>query len=408
MCWSGFLRTEKLADMSNLRGFTSFIRLGRSWWAMAACAVVATCASAAPVTFVFTSDVHFGITRGSFRGETNVGSPAVNAAMVQAINGVSAAKLPADGGVNAGGLVGAVEFMVITGDLTSRQELYPIRIQSAATSWAQFESGWIKGLALKDSRGAPTALLLVPGNHDVSNAIGAPSKMLPATDATALAEIYNRMMHPAAPRTKDSYAYATDKIYFSRDVGGAHCIFLTMWPDSVARAWIEADLKSVPADVPVFLFCHDPPAVDARHFTNPNGKHDINGTDKFENVLADIYSGSVTAPGEGKPDGSTAVEQRALAAFLKKHRNIVGYFHGHLNWTEFYTWKGPDGDLELRVFRADSPMKGKFSGKDEKKLSFQVVAFDTATHRLTARECLWNAGAALAWGDSTTVAIAVP
>ena len=388
-------------------------RVGFRWATAALGLAWAVAATAAPVTFVFTSDVHFGITRANFRGETNVAAPVVNAALVRAVNSVSAAVLPADGGVRAGQTVGPVDFAVITGDLANRQELYPIHIQSATASWADFRAGWIDGLALKTAAGGATPLLFVPGNHDVSNAIGSPSKLLPATDPTSLVEIYNRMMRPAEPRTKETYRYATDKVYFSRDFGGAHCVYLTIWPDSKARAWIEADLKTVPAGEPVFIFCHDPPAVDARHFTNPYGAHDINSRDKFENVLDDIYADAApAAEGDRKPDGPTVIEQRALAAFLKAHPAIVGYFHGHTNFTEFYTWKGPDGDLALAVFRADSPMKGNVSGKDERKLAFNVVAYDVAAGRLTARECLWNtsadASAGLTWGASATVGIKVP
>ena len=58
-------------------------------------------------------------------------------------------------------------------------------------------------------------------------------------------------------------------------------------------------------------------------------------------------------------------------------------------------------------------MKGKYSGKDESKLSFQVVTFDAAKGQLTSRECLWNARGAedsdttpVAWGESRTVSLA--
>jgi hypothetical protein len=261
---------------------------------------------------------------------------------------------------------------------------------------------------LRDPRGQATPLLLVPGNHDVSNAVGSPGGLLPETDATALAEIYNRMLHPATPRTKDTFRFASDKIYFSRDFGGAHCIFLSIWPDSFAREWMEKDLKRVPATTPVFLFAHDPPKGEARHFTNPNGKHDVNARDKFENVLSEIF------PGGSDPDGSTKVAQRAFGKFLHAHRNIVGYFHGHSNWTEFYTWKGHDGEVSLSSFRSDSPMKGRVSGPDESRLAYQVVTYDVAAGRLTARECRWNAAGAAStpatpvkWGESTTVSIRV-
>jgi hypothetical protein len=336
----------------------------------------------------------------------------VNAAMVQKINRLPATRLPQDGGLRAGEPIGGVDFVVITGDLTNRQELYPVHIQPAAVSWAQFKSCFIDGLALRNARGEPTPLLLVPGNHDVSNAIGAPTTLVPATDDTSLVEIYNRMMHPAVPVTRADYDYARDRVTYARDFGGVHCIFLTMWPDSFARAWIDRDLDHVPAAEPVFLFCHDPPEIDARHLINPYGRHDINPRDAFENLVSDVYADGDTATHNAKPDGQTIVEQRALAAFLRRHRNIVGYFHGHENWNQVYTWKGPDGDLALNVFRVDSPMKGK-TAKTERQLSFQVVVFNAGEQRLTDRECLWNASGAadgpsvpVAWGESHTVSLA--
>lgn len=363
-------------------------------------------ADAAAVTFVFTSDLHFGLNRGYFRGAANVPAPTVNTALARKINSLRATTLPADGGLRAGEKIGPVDFVVVTGDLANRQELYPLHIQSAAVSWAQFEQSFAQVLTLKDAAGRPSPLLLVPGNHDVSNAIGSPSKLLPERDASSMAGIYNRMMQPASPRTNDTYRYETDRIQCSRDIGGAHLVFLTMWPDSVARAWIEQDLAKVPSSTPVFLFCHDQPDLDARHLTNPNGKHDINSHDKFENLLADQCADGTTT------DAPTLVEQRALAAFLKLHRNIVGYFHGNVNWNEFYTWKGPDSDLALSVFRADSPIKGRNSGKNEVQLSFQVVTYDVSKGTLTARECLWNAAGAkdtdkepVRWGESQTVSI---
>ena len=358
------------------------------------------------VTFVFTSDVHFGINRGRFRGAVNVEAQIVNTAMVAAMNGLPAVRLPDDGGVRAGLAVGPVDFVTITGDLTNRQERRPLKIQSASVSWAQFAEVFLGGLTLTDGSGRPAPLLLVPGNHDVSNAIGHPDGLFPETDATAMAELYNRMMQPISPRTKATYRYATDKVFYARDFGGVHCVFLTMWPDSAARSWMEADLKRVPEATPVLLFAHDPPKVDARHFTAPRGGSGGGGRDKFEAVIGDAY-----ADGHAS-DGPTEIEQRQFAIFLKAHRNIVGYFHGHSNSNEFYSWKGPDRDVALHTFRVDSPMKGKDSGKDETRLSFQVVVFDAGQKKLTARECLWNrtAGAGgnaspVAWGESTTVSL---
>ena len=377
------------------------------WASLAMWVLAGGILAAAPVTFVFTSDVHFGITRGNFRGAANVDARIVSAALVEKINRLPAAVLPNDDGLQAGHAIGPVAFVIVTGDITNRQELYPIHIQSSAVSWRQFEETFVQRFALKDATGQPVPLLLVPGNHDVSDAIGSPSKMVPETDATAMAEIYNRMMHPATPRTAETYRYATDKIYFSRDVGGAHCVFLTMWPDHVARAWIDEDLKNVAATTPVFLFCHDQPDVEPKHLTNPNGNHDVNSHDKFENVVADICADGPTV------DAGSKVEQRALVAWLKTHRNVVAYFHGNSNWNEFYTWGGPDGDIALNTFRADSPMKGKESGKDEKKLSFQLVTFDTEAKTLTSREVLWDArgkkdtdATPVGWGESRTVSLA--
>jgi len=359
------------------------------------------------VTFVFTSDVHFGINRANFRGGVNVEAKVVNTAMVEAMNALPSVRLPDDGGLHSGQAVGPVDFVTITGDLTNRQERLPLKIQSASVSWGQFEQVFFGGLKLRDADGGLVPLLLVPGNHDVSNAIGHPNGLQPASDSTTMVELYNRFVRPATPRTTSTYRYATDKVFYSRSFGGAHCIFLTMWPDSAARTWMDEDLKNVPKTTPVFLFAHDPEKVDARHFTNPHGNGDINNRDKFENVISDVYVGGKTA------DGSTDAEQRLLAAWLKTHRNIFGYFHGHANWTEFYDWNGPDNDVSLHSFRADSPMKGRDSGPDETKLSFQVVVFDVAAKKLTARECLWNPVGAksgkmpvIRWGESKTVSLA--
>ncbi len=359
------------------------------------------------VEFVVTSDVHYGILRGKFRDQAAVESRVVNAALVQAINQLPATPLPADHGLRAAQTIGGLDFVAVTGDIANRQETLPLQIQSAAVSWSQFTFDYLNGLTVRNAAGERSQLLPVPGNHDVSNAIGFTSRLNPATDASSLAGIYNLTLRPAVPRTKDTYDYVRDNIHYSRDFAGLHCVFLTIWPDSRARAWLEADLKSVSPTTPVILFCHDPPAVDPRHLTNPNGRHDLNKKDKFENLLTDQL-----ADGK-KTDAPTTIEQRALVRFLKAHPNIVAYFHGHNNWNEFYTWTGPDNDIALHTFRADSPMKGKYSGPDETKLSFHVVVFDSATQQMTVRECRWNAfpqaksaAAAIGWGESVTVSLA--
>lgn len=361
------------------------------------------------VTFVFTSDVHFGLARGRFRGASYVPSRVVNAAEVQKINLLTGTRFPKDGGLRSGEPIGAVDFMVITGDIANRQELYPVHIQPAAASWAEFEQTYIDGLRLRNGAGEPSPLFLVPGNHDVSNAIGAITRLVPARDATSMVQIYNRMMHPATPLTVATFQYPRDMVIYSRELGGVHGIFLTLWPDSPARAWIDRDLATVPATEPVFIFCHDLPAVDPKHLRNPNGDHGLHADDGFENLLTDMYADGGKATHGITPNGDTIVEQRAFAAFLRRHRNIVCYFHGHENFNEVYTWKGPEGDLRLRVFRVGSPIKGT-TAKEEAKLSFQVVTYNAAEHRLTDRECLWNARGAkdgptapVAWGEIKTV-----
>lgn len=366
---------------------------------LAALLVLLGVANAAPVTFVFTSDLHFGLHRSQFRGAANVAVTEVNAALASAINRVPAERFPADSGLRAAEAVGPIDFVMVTGDIANRQELRPLRIQPAAVSWSQFETHFAQRLAVTNAAGVATPLLLVPGNHDASNAIGAPVPMLPATDPTAMVAIYNRMMKPAVPRTNADYRYAGDPVRYVREFGGILVIGCTIWPDSATRDWLDGVLRAAPATQPVLLFCHDQPDLEAKHLRNPNGDHGINAKDKFENLLADaLHEGTDT-------DAPTTFEQRALANFLKRHRNIVGYFHGNANWNEFYTWAGPDRDLALATFRADSPVKGRLSGKDERQLSFQVVTCDAAVGRMTARECRWNSGPALQWGEATTVSL---
>jgi hypothetical protein len=44
----------------------------------------------------------------------------------------------------------------------------------------------------------------------------------------------------------------------------------------------------------------------------------------------------------------------------------------------------------LKVFRVDAPMRGKFSAKDEKLMSFQLITLNPVEQKFTVRECLWN------------------
>ena len=355
-------------------------------------------------TFLYSSDSHYGITRKAYPTAADtvaVNASVVNKAMVAAMNALSTVKLPcADNGVNACLSISAIDFAVNTGDIANRMES---GIQTAAASWAQFKADYLDGLTLKDKKNNTPPTYLVPGNHDVTNAIGYYKTMSPLTDATSIAEIFNRMMNPTTLRTKDTYNYATDKVYYSKDVGGVHFLFISMWPDSAARTWMEADLAKVGAWTPVVIFTHDEPPSESKHFTNPIGKNDINATDKFENLLVDLFADAVTINDAAGNPIPTVYEQRELTAFLKAHKNIVAYFHGndHVNSASIYT--GPDNDISLNVFGVDSPMKGTVSVGDPSKLTFNVVSIDSGAKNMTVRDYQWNAKT---WGAATTISLA--
>jgi len=350
---------------------------------------------------VFTSDAHYGIERKTFRGQEAVDGHRVNAEMVQEINTLPNIMFPNDCGINAGKNIGAIDYIIEGGDIANRME---IPHQTAANSWSQFDMDYIKGITLKNHLNQPTQLLMVPGNHDITDAIGFYKPMNPHSDATSMAKIYNLMMQPAAPLTNETYNYGKDKIHYARNINGIHFIFITLWPDSTERIWMEKDLQAVSSGTPVIIFTHDQPECEAKHFTNPNSSA-INAVDRFENLLPECYKDGINADG-----GSTIMEQQGWISFLKRHPNIKAYFHGNSNWNQFYVYTGPCKEVALDTFRVDSPMKGKYSSKDETKLSFQVISIDTNSLIMTVRECLWNtdptdAAKPLKWGDSKTVSL---
>jgi hypothetical protein len=356
------------------------------------------------VQMVFTSDAHYAITRKKFQGDSNVGAHIVNAAMIKKINTVPFLTLPNDGGVAAGREVGPVDYLIQTGDIANRMQ---IPYQSAAASWAQFETDYMHSVTLKNHQHKPATLLLAPGNHDISNAIGFYKPMNPKTDPTSMVQIYNLMLHPAVPKTNADYNYATDKINYSLNIHGIHLEFITLWPDSAERIWMQKDLDTVAAKTPVMVFCHDQPTCEAKHFTNPLPPYNMTAKNKFENLVAEHYKEGVTASAD---DGNTDIEQRGWVKFLRAHPNIKAYFHGNSNWNEFYVYTGPDGNVALNTFRVDSPMKGKYSSKDETKLSFQLISLDPVNQILTVRECLWdtdpaNPAAKVVFGESKTVSL---
>jgi predicted MPP superfamily phosphohydrolase len=319
------------------------------------------------VRFVFTSDAHYGLTRPAFRGRTNVPAHDVNAALVADVN-----------------TLGAIDFVVEGGDVANRSETDE-EIQPAAASWSQFAHDYLEQIA------AP--VYVVPGNHDASNAVGYYKPMKPALDTTAMVGIYNLMMAPAR-RTLATYEYVNDPVLTSRDVGGVHFVFLTIWPDARGRAWLARNLETVSASTPVVIFTHDQPEAQSKHFTNPNGAHDVNAVDRFENLLSDVFADGPSA------DAADIVEQAVWEDFVRTHPNITAYFHGNSNWNQFYDWTGPHQSIRLHTFRVDSPMKGHDSETDESRLSFQVATIDPLRQTMTVRERLWNSAT---WGDSATV-----
>jgi hypothetical protein len=357
------------------------------------------------VQFVFTSDAHYGLTRAAFQGAVGVDARIVNAAMMAKINSLPGASFPRDGGLRSGEPIRSLDFLAEGGDIANREEdTDTTEIQPDAVSWSQFVSDYINGLTVTDHNGQRAPVYIVPGNHDASNAVGFHRPMFPLVDKTSMVEIYNRMMAPSTPKTSATYDYARDRIVYSRDIGGVHFVFLMVWPDSYARAWMERDLSQVSRATPIILFTHDQPDAEAKHFTNPNGRHDINAGDLFENLLVDQFADGPTIA------ASSVIEQTALEEFVLRHPNVTAYFRGNSNWNQFYDWTGPRHGIALHTFRVDSPMKGAASSQDETKLSFQVVTIDMASRTMTVRECLWDAdphhpSAPVTWGASTTVAL---
>ncbi len=347
---------------------------------------------------VFTSDSHFGYSRSSFRGDSNVSALIVNEAMIMKINTLPTLTLPADSGADAGLPIGEIDYLINAGDIANRSEP---GIQSASKSWDQFTATYIKRLTTRNVKNQKTDLLLLPGNHDVSNAIGHYKIVDAPADNTALLGIYN-FMFPQNQKTTATYHYTTDKIHYSKNVAGVHFVFLNIWPDSNERVWMENDLKLLDASTPVVLFAHDEPNVESKHFLNPNGVHDINMTDKFENLLSDVFKDGTTVL------DTSVVEQREFVSFLRAHPNIKAYFHGNAHENRFYDYKGPDQDVALKTIEVDSPMKGAVSSFDQTKMSFQLITLDPKTKLITVRQCLWNTNpknpdAPIVWGATTTI-----
>lgn len=396
--------------------FSHHLRILGTMSAVGVCSTLA----AADIQFVALSDVHFGYIRSypvTINGATTQDAKVINTAMIGTVNALSALVIPADGGVGAGATVGAVDFVAVTGDLANRYQTdsaaapgAPLNlnaVQNSTASFADFTSIILNGVTLKNKAGAAAKFLLSPGNHDVSNAIGnvkipgSAATNAPATpnrvDAGSMKSLYKiakgidfvGTYDLAAFESTNSSGAAINKPNYSMDVGGIHMISLTIWPDDSNRKWIDADLLSIPLTTPVMLFMHDYPDIDAKHLKSRAAGNPINTN--FEACATAIVDGTESTDGISGAT-STNVEQRAFVTWLKTHKNIVSYFHGHSNSNEMWDYKGPDSDITLKCFRIDSPMKGDITAKTpgiESLLSYLLTSIDTTAKKMTVREIRW-------------------
>jgi len=95
--------------------------------------------------------------------------------------------------------------------------------------------------------------------------------------------------------------------------------------------------------------------VQSKHLINPNGAHKVNDTDKFENLLSDVFADG------NNIDAPSTIEQGQFEAFLRRHPNVTAYFHGNSNWHQVYEWNGPTRSVRLHTVRVrchDNPSLG--------------------------------------------------
>ncbi|PZP39055.1 MAG: hypothetical protein DI598_20270, partial [Pseudopedobacter saltans] len=110
---------------------------------------------------LFASDMHFGIKKKTFRGETNVPSKEVNTSMVASMNHLPKEFFPNDSGVQAGSKIDYIDYLFITGDVANRMQP---PVQTSKTSWQQFLQVYEKGLKTKNPQGKRSPILVSPGN----------------------------------------------------------------------------------------------------------------------------------------------------------------------------------------------------------------------------------------------------
>ena|GEM_PF-859756 len=366
-----------------------------------------------PTTFLYTSDAHYGIKRSVVFGSYS-NAVQVNSLMIRSMNNMPNELLPSDFGIKAGQQVGPIDFIAMTGDIANRMQA---PVQTATASWGQFKNDYINNVTILAKDGKKAGLYLTPGNHDVSNAIGYTKTMSPATDDAVMFNLYNMFMSPAVPLVAGGYNYASQRIVYSKDIGGVHFVFLSMWPDKTIRPLIDADLAAMSnKNMPVVLFTHDQPDIETKHLSSDLTNYvvtpvTLDWTKKFENLVTDVVADNDTT-GVLSTNSPSTTAQKGLADWLATKKNIVAYFHGNDNYSQNYTWPGTSNQLNLNVFRVDSPMKGVISGidaadgkGDPTKLAYNVVTIDAAAQYMTVREYLWQQKK---WGASPiTVSLAV-
>lgn len=203
--------------------------------------------------------------------------------------------------------------------------------------------------------------------------------MSPLTDASQMTNIYNQMLKTTTPKTDTTFIPATNRINYSRKIGGVYFCFIQMWPDSLVKLCLNTNLQKVANTTPVIIVAHTQLGVVSNHFTNPNATFSINATDKFDHVSDEYFKG-------GKLTTITAImEQRSFVVFLKLHTNTKAYQHGHVHENKYYVWNGPDNNVALDLVSADSQMKSIVSFIDGTKLSFHFAVLDPTT--MTISEC---------------------